>query len=97
MSRTSKSLQIPIHLLAEILMHLDSLAALGSLIIFHFSLYCAFIEDKRRIFWAVLYNQLLLELIQSAMMVYRATKANIDRSDVYYLERWRVYVFDSHY
>ena len=87
---------MPLHLLANVLSHLDNMQSLASAISSHCSLYCAFIEDRRGIVVSIMTGQISKDIMEYAVCTHSAAHvlAALERHDQ---DRVRRFLFDNFY
>lgn len=69
-------LDLPLHVLTEVLSYLDSIPSLGSAILSHSALYAAYKEQSTNIIECIVLNQIPSDLMPYAVATYDATRVN---------------------
>ncbi len=87
---------MPLHLLADVLSHLDNMQSLASAIFSHSSLYCAFSEDRPGIVARIITGQISKDLMKYAICTHSAAHSltALERHDQ---DRVRRFLFDNFY
>lgn len=75
-------LQLPMHVLAMVLLHLDSMQSLANAVFAHPALYASFAEDRDRIVASIMAGQIPERIRRYALYTHATSSASLDRSDM---------------